>query len=106
MNDQQQMDNFVALSAILTGFNASILAPTIDPINIKADYFAKFTSEYPDLYMDLFTAFAKLKAEGDSDEQIGHTLLDNPQYEMPCRQLIFLWSVSYTHLTLPTTSRV
>jgi hypothetical protein len=90
MANQEQMNNFVGLSAVLTGFNQSIIAPSIDPINIKAEYFDKFTSEIPN-YEAILNAYASLKAAGKSDQEIGETILENPDFETPCRQLIFLW---------------
>jgi hypothetical protein len=92
MTDQQQMDNFVGLSAVLTGFNKSIIAPTIDPINVKAEYFAKFTKEISN-YQDILDKYAALKTitPALSDQQIGQQILANSAYETPCRQLIFLW---------------
>lgn len=90
MNDQQQMDNFVGLSAVLTGFNQSIIAPSIDPINVKAEYFAKFTEEISN-YRDILNEYESLNGQGKSDQEIGETILSNSDFEMPCRQLIFLW---------------
>ena len=90
MANQEQMTAFVGLSAVLTGFNQSIIAPFIDPINIKAEYFDKFTSEIPN-YADILKEFTSLKAQGKADQEIGETILSNSAFEMPCRQLIFLW---------------
>ena len=92
MTDQQQMDNFVGLSAVLTGFNPTVIAPTVDPINIKKDYFAKFTKEICN-YQDILDKYAKLKAMTPplSDQQIGEKILSFDHFETPCRQLIFLW---------------
>ncbi len=92
MTDQQQMDNFVGLSAVLTGFNQSIIAPTIDPINVKKEYFAKFTEEISN-YQDILDTYASLKdvTPALSDQQIGEKMLSDSDFEMPCRQLIFLW---------------
>lgn len=90
MDNQQQMDNFVGLSAVLTGFNASIIAPNIDPINIKAEYFEKFTAEISN-YADILSEYESLKSQGKTDQEIGEAILAIADYEMPCRQLIFLW---------------
>jgi hypothetical protein len=92
MTDQQQMDNFVGLSAVLTGFNQSIIAPTIDPINIKVDYFAQFKKETSN-YQKILDKYAALKTitPALSDQQIGEQMLAVSDFETPCRQLIFLW---------------
>ena len=39
------MTNFIGLSAVLTGFAAATIAPSIDPINVKEEYYAKFQAE-------------------------------------------------------------
>lgn len=88
MNDQKQMENFVGLSVVLTGFSQRIIAPNIDPINIKVDYLAKFQQEI-DNSDDILSKYANLKAQGLSNEQIGTQIRE--LYDMPCKQLIFLW---------------
>jgi hypothetical protein len=90
MANQEQMNNFVGLSAVLTGFNQSIIAPSIDPINVKQEYFDKFTSEIPNSDK-ILNEYASLKTAGKSDQEIGETILANSDFETPCRQLIFLW---------------
>jgi hypothetical protein len=87
---EQQMNNFVGLSAVLTGFAEGVIAPSIDPINVKAEYFAKFTSETAN-YNEILTTYQTLKSQNKSDQEIGETILANSNYEMPCRNLIFLW---------------
>ena len=92
MSDQQQaqMENFVGLSAVLTGFSQSIIAPDIDPIQIRVEYLTEFASQVSN-YEDILNAYASLKADGKSDQEIGEAMLANEDFEMPCRQLIFLW---------------
>ena len=85
---KQQMDDFVGLSAVLTGFSAGTIAPTIDPINIKAEYFTIFATEIPN-YTEILSEYKRLK--GKTNKEIGEALLANIDYEMPCRKLIFLW---------------
>tara|TARA_R110001632_G_scaffold64960_6_gene154226 strand:+ start:7440 stop:7892 length:453 start_codon:yes stop_codon:yes gene_type:complete len=87
---EQQMNNFVGLSAVLTGFAADTIAPNIDPINIKAEYFTKFTAEISN-YAAILSAYELLKSQGKTDQEIGEAILAIADYEMPCRQLIFLW---------------
>ena len=87
---EQQMENFVGLSVVLTGFAKTIIAPDIDPINIKAEYFAKFTAEISNSDA-ILSAYETLKSQNKSDQEIGEAILANSAYEMPCRKLIFLW---------------
>lgn len=39
------MNNFIGLSAVLTGFATSIIAPTLDPVDIKSEYLPVFTQK-------------------------------------------------------------
>ena len=86
----QQMNNFVGLSAVLTGFAASTIAPSIDPINVKEEYYAKFTAEIPN-YKAILSTYEALQSQKKTDQEIGEAILANPAYEMACRKLIFLW---------------
>lgn len=99
----QQMKNFIGLSAVLTGFASGTIAPNIDPINIKADYYTKFQAEIGnDLFFQILSDFEN-QTKNDADplnlspersQQVGEAMLANSKatdYLMACRQLIFLW---------------
>jgi len=45
------IDNFVALSAALTGIDAGKLAPKVDPLNVKQEYFDLLQKKSPDLFV-------------------------------------------------------
>lgn len=94
------MANFIGLSAVLTGFSAQILSPTLDPVNIKSEYLPFFTeavtreSGNTTLVNTIFQQFASLKAKKLSDQQIGEAMLANsngPDFVTACRKLIFMW---------------
>ncbi|MFY8273548.1 hypothetical protein AAEU32_05435 [Pseudoalteromonas sp. SSDWG2] len=92
------LDNFVALSALLTGFNEDIIAPTLDVDDMKSVYFslwqAKIDAQHPQLSETILSAFAQLKSQGKSASQIGMSLLDDSRGEpfiFACRALIYLW---------------
>lgn len=94
------MDNFIGLSAVLTGFADSILAPDLDPVNIKAEYLPFFTrkiaeeSGNPQLVASIFAKFAELQNEHLSDQQIGTAMLapaNGDDFVLACRKLIFMW---------------
>ena len=92
---ENEMKNFVGLSAVLTGFNESIIAPGIDPINIKEEYLAAFIDNIgTDLTDEILLKYESLKAAGKTDREIGEGMLDDSNGEaftMACRKLIFLW---------------
>lgn len=94
------MDNFIGLSAVLTGFASSILAPSLDPVNIKAEYLPFFTAKVaaesgnPQLVDSIFAKYAALAAQQLSDQQIGSAMLDpanGADFVLACRKLIFMW---------------
>lgn len=93
------MQQFIGLSAVLTGFSKSVLAPGIDPVDIKSDYLPffqkKLAEEFkdPDLFETLLKNFSDLSAKGLPDTQIGQHLLNNDNYDFvtACRKLIFMW---------------
>jgi len=99
---EQQMNNFVGLSAVLTGFAATTIAPSIDPINIKAAYYAKFQAELGNnLFFQILSDFetrntppASGQTQEEKNQQIGESMLSGSNgelYVMSCRKLIFLW---------------
>ena len=94
------MANFIGLSAVLTGFSAKILSPTLDPVDIKSEYLPFFTqavtqeSGNPDLVNSIFQKFSSLKAQKLSDQQIGEAMLadsNGADFVIACRKLIFMW---------------
>jgi len=91
----QEMKNFIGLSAVLTGFNESIIAPQLDPVDIKTDYLAAFNTNIGSaLVSSILAKYQELKSQGKSDQEIGEAMLDDSNgtdFVMACRQLIFLW---------------
>lgn len=94
------MDNFVGLSAVLTGFSAEVIAPDLDPVDIKSEYLPIFTQKIatesgdPNLVAKIFSTFAGLQAQKLSDQQIGEAMLDpknGDAFVLACRKLIFMW---------------
>lgn len=91
------MTNFIGLSEVLTGFNSSIIAPTLDPVNIKTAYLVEWQkqvsaeTESATLVDEILSSYADLKSQKMSNQAIGEALLNKTNYEQPCRQLIYLW---------------
>jgi hypothetical protein len=94
------MDNFVGLSAVLTGFNQSIIAPDIDPVDIKSVYLPLFTQKIakesgnPALTGQILQKYSTLSAQGLTPQQIGTAMLDpgnGAPFVLACRKLIFMW---------------
>jgi hypothetical protein len=94
------MQNFVGLSAVLTGFNQDILAPSLDPVDIKSEYLPFFQNKIaqesgdPQLVQNIFQKYASLAAQKMPDQEIGTAMLDpsnGANWVMACRKLIFMW---------------
>lgn len=61
-----QMDVFVQMSAELTGFDASMFAPSVDPANLKKVYFDFILDKEPESFPELLNAYAAAQAAGGS----------------------------------------
>lgn len=116
MPTTDNMNNFIGLSAVLTGFNSSVLAPALDPVNIKAEYLPFFTaavnqeSGNPNLVNNIFAKFASLKSQTNpklTDQQIGAAMLDasnGADFVLACRKLIFMWYSGAWPTIIPATA--
>lgn len=97
MTTTNTMTNFIGLSEVLTGFNSSVLAPVLDPVDIKTTYLNEWQQQVSsetaneNLVAQILSSYAELKSQNKSNQAIGETLLANADYELPCRQLIYLW---------------
>jgi hypothetical protein len=107
------MDNFIGLSSVLTGFATDILAPDLDPVDIKAEYLEAFTknitaeSKDPTLVAAILQKFAALKAQGLTDQQIGTQMLSSANganFVLACRKLIFMWYSGAWPTIIPATA--
>lgn len=90
------LQQFTGLSAVLTGFAESKIAPSIDPINVKEEYFAAWTVKTgATLSTSILNQYAALKAVASNTFQmIGEQMLDasnGADFVLACRKLIFLW---------------
>ncbi len=96
------MNNFIGLSEILTGFNRSVFAPDLDPVNIKTTYLSFWKNKVAgesgnqQLTADILALFEQLNGQMPklSPQQIGEKMLadaNGTHFVMACRQLIYLW---------------
>lgn len=111
MNNDQTMQTFINLSAVLTGFNASILAPSLDPVNIKAEYLPFFTDKVgASLTQQIFATFSKLSSQTSpalTAQQIGQAMLapsNGEDFVLACRKLIFMWYSGAWPTLIPATA--
>jgi hypothetical protein len=68
------IDLFVGLSAVLTGFDKSVLAPGIDPVNIKQTYFDFAQGKAGSTFQQLLNIFGQNQSLPPA--QIGNIILN------------------------------
>jgi len=95
-----EMENFVGLSVVLTGFAQSVIAPELDPVDIKSLYLPFFTQKIGEESKDsglvgrIFEKYAQLQTQQLTPQQIGEAMLDpanGADFVLACRKLIFMW---------------
>jgi hypothetical protein len=82
------MDNFVKLSAALTGIDPTKLAPSVDPINIKQEFFDKARTEAGPTFSEALTVAGNTPAN-----TLGDVLLNQSGEDLRflCRSIMLLW---------------
>jgi hypothetical protein len=115
MTATNTMDNFIGLSVVLTGFNQTILAPALDPVDIKSEYYPFFNrkiaeeSKDPLLTDKIYSKYASLASQTNpklTNQQIGEAMLDprnGDQFTLACRKLIFMWYSGAWPTLIPAT---
>lgn len=98
--DPTRVKNFLAMSAVLTGFPASTLAPGFDPNNLKTLFLQTADANAGQPLVDqLLNQFLLLQGQKLPDQQIADTLLGvtesplNSQTALLARSIIKLWYV-------------
>ena len=106
--DGKSMDDFVQMSALLTGFAAAAIAPSLDPVNLKATLFATAQQGAGSSFDALLAQYAELSggkpvsemtpAERQSigDQLLGLGGVDQPADRVETAQsVIRLWYLGY-----------
>lgn len=111
MSDSTQdaaMENFVQMSALLTGFAADAIAPSLDPVDLKATLFATAQKGAGQVFDELLAQYGKL-ADGkqvsdmtpEERKSIGNQLLgldgeeQDPQRAKTAESVMRLWYLGY-----------
>jgi hypothetical protein len=82
------MDNFISLSAALTGISAAKLAPGVDPIDVKQEYFDKVQAEAGATFTNALAVVAATPAATLADVLLNKSG-DDIRYL--CRSIMLLW---------------
>jgi Membrane bound FAD containing D-sorbitol dehydrogenase len=88
-NSAQDMTDFVALSAALTGIMATKLALAADPIDIKRDYFKLLSEKQPAAFDKLLTIVR------ENRNAPAQTIIDrvqaDPESKFLARSIVLMW---------------
>ncbi|PWC90778.1 hypothetical protein TSH100_01725 [Azospirillum sp. TSH100] len=87
------MDNFVALSVILTGFAESVIAPFFDTYNLKDQVYAAAKADDADALSALLAQYAALAAQSAPPETVIAAVMqpkETPTARM-ARSIILAW---------------
>ena len=96
-SNDAQMAQFVAMSVILTGFEASVIAPGLDPIDLKKQYLDVLNTYDAALTAQLLAEFVELASKGLTNQQIADALVETTAGTNPspvgalARAVILLW---------------
>ncbi|HET9623273.1 MAG TPA: hypothetical protein VFP84_17990 [Kofleriaceae bacterium] len=91
------LDDFVAMSAALTGFTADFLRPALDPLNLSQAYFDQATARtagQPATLQTLLTAYRAV--QGQAPQAIADALLETASASpssnaMLAQSIVLLW---------------
>jgi hypothetical protein len=85
------MDLFVGLSAVLTGIDASKLAPQLDPVNIKQTYFDFLQKKSAATFNQLLSIFSQ--NQNSSPSVIGEIIFGQSGSDIKylARSIILMW---------------
>jgi Membrane bound FAD containing D-sorbitol dehydrogenase len=85
----QDMHDFVALSAALTGIVPTKLAPAADPIDIKRDYFKLLNEKQPAAFEKLLTIVRDNR--NASAQVIIDKVQSDPESNFLARSIVLMW---------------
>jgi hypothetical protein len=83
--DQNDLRLFVALSSVLTGIAVPKLAPAVDPIQVKNDYFTAASADPG------FPALLQIIRSDPSPESAANKLMNDPKLKYLGRSIILAW---------------
>ena len=90
-----RLQNFAAMSAVLTGFTASVISPGLDPIDLKQLYLSTADAQVGGELVDQLLA-QFLSLAGQPKQQVADTLLatasaDPPPTALLARSIVKMW---------------
>jgi hypothetical protein len=105
MSTDPNFNNFVGLSALLTGYPQDQLAPAIDPIGLAAEYL-NWMLQHADqpAFLQTLSTYQNIAAQFPASEQpaqVQQQILSTPVMGDIARRMIRLWYLSIWYTTEP-----
>lgn len=98
MSSNSDLDNFVGLSAVLTGFSANDLNPPLSPQPVSAEYLQMLQSKVDAaLVTQLLSTYQTIAAQFPADEQTAQVqsqILTDAKMGPVARNIIRMWYLS------------
>lgn len=97
MSSDPDLTNFVALSAVLTGFTTDQLFPPISPDPVAVEYLSTLKANVPAaLVTQLLTTFQNIAAQQPPNiaQEVQQQILDDPTMGPVARNIIRMWYLS------------
>lgn len=84
-------DDFIRLSAALTGIDASKLKPAVDPIDVKTEYFDWVRTRSPEAFSNLLAFFRSTSYNARFPDSLFEAPQSNTEIGWLARSIILLW---------------
>jgi hypothetical protein len=111
MSTDPNFTNFVGLSAVLTGYQTSDLAPAIDPIGLASEYLGwimqHLSSADQQTFLQMLNIFQSIATQSpppdtqQMTQEVEQQILSNPAMASIARRIIRLWYLSTWYTTEP-----
>ncbi len=105
MSNDPTFQNFVGLSALLTGYPASQLAPTIDPVGLATDYFNTMQRKADSQsFLQTLSIYANIAANFPPEQQaaeVEQQILNDEAMGNIARRILRLWFLSTWYTNEP-----
>jgi hypothetical protein len=105
MSTDPNFNNFVGLSAILTGYPQDQLAPEIDPIGLASEYLTWIEQNADQAaFLQTLSTYQNIAAQfppAEQPAQVQQQILANPLMGDIARRMIRLWYLSIWYTTEP-----
>jgi hypothetical protein len=86
-----EFDDFIQMSAALTGIDSSKLKPKVDPIDVKTEYFDWVRSRSPEAFSGLLTFFRSASHKERFPDSLFESPQSNTEIGWLARSIILLW---------------